>query len=261
MDEGRKSCQRQWTAAFEDPITRTQTAVLLSYQPPVAPRAPWPITDEASPFALRSARNHPMRAVRQGAGWTSERHPAAVWSRRSPGLGSVRLQSCRGLLIAPRRCLPGGASGQHPTGRLLVAVVGMPGCLAAVHRRSASTIGCPLIPVRCPGSGVQLSGSRCPAVWGPARPVSSPSSPSSVQPVQCPVVWLPRPDAAVRPAGVRPVRRQPAGVCPPVAASRPAAAEWPRWGTPGYGGAAVTAGSSRVACGPAPSPAAEPPRG
>ena len=98
----------------------------------------------------------------------------------------------------PRRCLPGGASGQRPTGGLLVAVVGMPGCLAAGHRRSASTIGCPPNPVRRPGS-------RCPAV---RIQVSSRlgSSPSSVQ------LWLPRPDAAVRPAGVRPVRR-PAGWC------------------------------------------------
>jgi hypothetical protein len=64
----------------------------------------------------------------------------------------------------------------------------MPGCLPAVHRRSASTMGVHPTPVCRPAS-------RCPAVWCPVRPAS--------------VIWLPRPDAAVWPAGV-----QPASVCP-----------------------------------------------
>ena len=41
------------------------------------------ITDEASPFALRSTRNRPRRAVRRGAAWRAvRRHQAAAWSRR-----------------------------------------------------------------------------------------------------------------------------------------------------------------------------------
>jgi hypothetical protein len=119
-------------------------------------------------------------------------------------------------------------------------VVGMPGCLPAVHRQSVSTIGCPPTPVRRPGPGVQ---------------------PSGVQPVQCPVIWLPRPDVAVRPAGVQPVRR-PAVWCPAVwcLSVRPVAAVSSRvrrvvaMGSISVQRAAVTTGSSRVPCGPAPVP-------
>jgi hypothetical protein len=104
--------------------------------------------------------------------------------------------------------------------------------MPAVRSRSVSTHS-------GPPSGVQVS----------SRPVSSPSTVRSSG-------SLARTRLSGRlvsgPSGV-----QPAGVCPPVAASRPAAAGWSRWGTPGYGGAAVTAGSSRVACGPASSPAAQ----
>jgi hypothetical protein len=131
--------------------------------------------------------------MRQGAGWTSERHPVAVWSRRSPGLGSVRLRSCRGLLIAPGGVCPAepldtippvGFSSQWSgcQDAWLLAIAGLRPRLGVHPTQSA---------VR--GPGVQLSGSRCPAVWGPGV------QPSGVQPVQCPVVWLPRPDAAVQP--------------------------------------------------------------
>jgi hypothetical protein len=116
-------------------------------------------------------------------------------------------------------------------------VVGMPGCLPAVHRRSVSTIGCPPNPARRPGPGVQ---------------------PSGVQPVQCPVIWLPGPDAAVRPAGVQPVRR-PAVWClsvRPVAAVSSRVRRVVAMGETSVRRAAVTTGSSRVPCGPAPSPAA-----
>jgi hypothetical protein len=91
-------------------------------------------------------------------------------------------------------------------------VVGMPGCLPAVHR-----LLCPLLGVH----------PTRPAVPGPG-----------VQPVQCPVIWLPRPDAAVRPAGVQPVRRPAVRRLSvrPVAAVSSASAGWWRWGRPRYGG-------------------------
>ena len=108
-------------------------------------------------------------------------------------------------------------------------MVGMPGCLPAVHRRSVSTTGCPPNPARRPGS-------RCPAVRCPA--------------VQCPVIWLPRPDAVVQPAGVQPVRR-PAVWCPArpassrlVSARRPGRSRLvPRPPGGGDGGDLGTAGS------------------
>jgi hypothetical protein len=91
-----------------------------------------------------------------------------------------------------------------------------------------------------PPSGVQVS----------SRPVSSPSSVrlsgSLVRTrLSGPLVSSP---SGVQPFGVRPsARSQP---------SRPASAGWWRWGRPRDGGAAVMTGSSRVACGPVPSPAA-----
>jgi hypothetical protein len=109
--------------------------------------------------------------------------------------------------------------------------------MPAVHRQAVSTLGCPPNPARRPGS-------RCPADGCPA--------------VHCPVIWLPCPDAAVRPAGVQPVRR-PAVWCLSV---RPVAAVWSRvrrvvaMGQALVRRAAVTTGSSRVPGGPAPSPAA-----
>jgi hypothetical protein len=42
------------------------------------------ITDEASPFALRSTRNHPRRAVRRGAAWPAERQSSCPVRRRAP---------------------------------------------------------------------------------------------------------------------------------------------------------------------------------
>jgi len=116
-------------------------------------------------------------------------------------------------------------------------VVGMPGCLPAVHRQSVSTLGCPPNPARRPGS-------RCPAVRCPARPVSGYLALS--------------PDAAVRPAGVQPVRR-PAIWClsvRPVAAVSSRVRRVVAMGETSVRRAAVTTGSSGVPCGPAPSPAA-----
>ena len=139
----------------------------------------------------------------------------------------------------PRRRLPGGAAGQPPSGRVLVAVVGMPRCLPAVHRRSVST---------------WVSTQPGPPVRGPGV------QPSGVQPVRCPIIWLPRPDAAVRPSG-RPVS-SPSGVQRLVSVRPPGRSRLvPRQPGGGDGDtsvrrAAVTTGSSRVPCGPAPSPAA-----
>jgi hypothetical protein len=87
---------------------------------------------------------------------------------------------------------------------------------------------------------VHRRGSRC-----PARPVSSLSG---VQPVHRPVIWLPHPDAAVRPAGVQPVR--------PVAAVSSCVSRVVAMGDSSVRRAAVTTGSSRVPCGPARAPAA-----
>jgi hypothetical protein len=101
----------------------------------------------------------------------------------------------------------------------------MPGSLPAAHRRSVSTIGCPLNPVRRRGPRASLSGVRG-------------VPPPGVQPVQCPLVWLPAPDAAVRLACVQSVRR-PAAWCPPV---RPVAAVSSRVSRVLRGGRLGTAG-------------------
>jgi hypothetical protein len=122
-------------------------------------------------------------AVRRGADRTAEGHLQLSGAAVAGSRQDLLLLSCPDCGWPARR-LPGAASRQHPSGRALVAVVGMPGCLPAAHRRSVSTIGCPPNPARRPGPGVQ---------------------PSGVRPVQCPVIWLPGPDAAVRPAGVQPV--------------------------------------------------------
>jgi hypothetical protein len=92
-----------------------------------------------------------------------------------------------------------------------------------------------------PPFGVHQSGppSRRPAVRCPARPVSGHPAPSSGR--GCPASWCP-----ARPASSRLVsaRSQP---------SRPASASG---GDGGHLGTAVTTGSSRVPCGPAPTLAA-----
>src|SRR5215217_3298794 len=78
------------------------------------------ITDEASPFALRSTRNHPRTAVRRGAAWTEERHQVAAWSLpwlRVGGAGSVAIAEpalvCQAAAPAPHQ----GAR-RVPAGRL-----------------------------------------------------------------------------------------------------------------------------------------------
>jgi hypothetical protein len=70
--------------------------------------------------------------------------------------------------------------------------------MPAVHRQSASTIGCPPNPARRPGS-------RCPAVRCPARPVSGYLASSSGR--GCPAGWCPARPASSRLVSVRPPGR------------------------------------------------------
>jgi hypothetical protein len=153
---------------------------------------------------------------------------------RSGGLppgGRLEAHLLRALADRPTRLLAGRASGQHASGRVLVAVVGMPSWLSAVHRQM-----CPLLGVH----------PTRPAVQGPSV------QPSGVQPVQCPAIWLPRPDAAVQPAGVQPVRR-PAVWCLSVRSppSRPASAGCWRWGDLGTAGQRSCLDRVEFPCGPA----------
>lgn len=109
--------------------------------------------------------------------------------------------------------------------------------LSAVHRQSVSTTGCPPNPARRPGS-------RCPAVRCPACPVSGYLAPSSAR--GCPAGWCPARPASSRLVSVRPPGRSRLVPRPPSGGD----------GETSVRRAAVTTGSSRVPCGPAPSPAA-----
>jgi hypothetical protein len=167
------------------------------------------ITLDREPSALRSTRNRPRTAVRQGASWTAAyRLQLTVAAAARPIRGSVSAPAS--LLLrgpsgcSPRRRLPGGASSRsRAVGRRRR---GRP-CQQASHGVSRRCPACGVHPsgigvrdpavrpsgVRSPGVVVQRvrrSAVCCPPIQRPA--VCCP-------PVRCPAVWcLPRPSGHVR---------------------------------------------------------------
>jgi hypothetical protein len=152
------------------------------------------ITDEASPFALRSTRNRLRRAVRRGAAWPAER--PSSWLVVREAVSRWQVAHRRAVMVAKRRrrcpqehggvaqrrarwawwprrcgCRPClrqrvGVRGQRPESSVWS---GCPALRVPVH---AAAVRCPVRAserpdVRCPVSGV---GVRCP--WVPASPVS-----------------------------------------------------------------------------------------
>jgi hypothetical protein len=132
--------------------------------------------------------------VRRGASWTADQHLQLTVAAVA---GSVLV-----VLAAELSWLVGGPEAAArwsvqpaSSGRALSPWSVRPGHLP--WRRSASSMWCPPIRFRRPGSGGPAV--RCPAVWRPACPVSSPSG---VRP------------SGVRPSGVHPSGGQPAAVRP-----------------------------------------------
>jgi hypothetical protein len=162
------------------------------------------ITDEASPFALRSTRNRLRRAMRRGAPSTVVSPCRCLVtavvrpSRQCPSVCSAELSYCG----STRWRLTGGACGERPSGRASLRRPGMPGrrpCRpspARVHRWVSTH------PV--PTSGVRSSNRPVSSRPVSSRPVSGQLVPSSgVQP------------SGVRSSGVRPSARSPPRLCQP----------------------------------------------
>jgi hypothetical protein len=115
------------------------------------------ITDEASPFALRSTRNRLRRAVRRGAPWTVERHEPL------PG-------RCRGsgdLAVSHRRAVSGcelasaASTGtiRRPSGSSSCGGGGGPTTCDAVRRPvRCPRVSCPRPPCGCRGGFVERVG-------------------------------------------------------------------------------------------------------
>jgi hypothetical protein len=162
------------------------------------------ITDEASPFALRSTRNRPRTAVRRGAAWTAECHRRAAWLRPWP-------ESRWQCFTAKQLWLPIAARGPaSPNPRTAVRDraassrwSGMPGRL--LRRPAPARAHCLASALRSSRPRSNRPGGRRPVSSRPvsSRPVSS--RPVSNRPVSN------RP--GVRPSGVRRVRplREPLG--------------------------------------------------
>jgi hypothetical protein len=160
------------------------------------------ITDEASPFALRSTRNRPRTAVRRGAAWPAKR-PSSCLSRRwsSPVRRSVIPLVALAAELSWLVDRP-DASAQRSVQRSgTIAVLDnarTPAMASVAGPRPASGVTHPV-----PSPGARLSGpsgvrsARCPVTW--VRRPGSGVRPSSVRPVRCPAVWgRPRPSGRVR---------------------------------------------------------------
>ena len=200
------------------------------------------ITDEASPFALRSTRNHRRTAVRRGASWTAAyRRQLTVAAVARPVRGGV---GAPGVLTAERSwwLLAQTASAQRSVqplsrGRALSPWSTRPA--GTPRRRSpVSSRRCPPIRSWRPGSGCPAV--RCPVTWG----WSSRGSGGRTAAVQLSVVQL---------SGVHPCGVQPSGVCPRRSGRvRLLPLRRWRWG-PGRGGRATLTtgtGGGLVASGP-----------
>ena len=178
-----------------------QTHGSRPFNPPV-------ITDEASPFALRSTRNRPRTAVRQGASWTAAYHlQLTVAAVARPVRSSVR---ALGVLAAERSwlLLAQTASARRSVQPVSRAQASSPWSTlpAGTPRRRSpvSSMRCPPIRFRRPGSGCPAV--RCPVTWGrrPEGPalgrLLSTRPAVCCPPVRCPAVWCLPPSVRTRPS-------------------------------------------------------------
>jgi hypothetical protein len=182
-------------------------AVLATSQRSVSAPA---ITLEPMPLALPLTRNRLRRAVRQGASWTAAYHlQLTVAAVARPVRGSV---GAPGVLAAERSRLLLAQTASAP--RSVQPVFERSGVVAMVDPASrhatasaagVSSMRCPPIRFRCPGSGCPAV--RCPVTWGRRPEVrrSAVCCPPILRPavccppVRCPAVWcLPRPSGRVR---------------------------------------------------------------
>jgi hypothetical protein len=157
------------------------------------------ITDEASPFALRSTRNRPRTAVRRGASWTYHLQLTVAVVARPDGVCPAERpadiqRSGIVALVDPART-PATAS---VAGRCPASGVPHPVSSSGI-RRSSRPVSSPS-GVRSPGFVVQVSGG--PVACGP--------------PVRCPALWCPP-------------GQRPAGWCPPVGPDVSVSSHTGRW--------------------------------
>jgi hypothetical protein len=106
------------------------------------------ITDEASPFALRSTRNRPRRAVRRGAAWPPERqsswpHRRACMGCRAPKAPSTGTRF--GVRARGRSAWWPRRSGCRPCRRYPVRTLSA--SLASIR----ASVQCPRMPVHATG--------------------------------------------------------------------------------------------------------------
>ena len=167
-----------------------------------APARPPPsmpcITDEASPFALRSTRNRPRRAMRRGAAWPAERPSSRRCARAQHGWAPQRAVARRGGQGSPDA-----------------------GCAVVTVSAFVSGIRCPVssASVRCPRgacprdrvSGAGVRASRCPvsgvrALRRPRCPTAMRSRGVAVEPAAARLGW---PESAWSPAMSVTARRLP----------------------------------------------------
>jgi hypothetical protein len=156
------------------------------------------ITLDPQPLALLSTRNRPRTAVRQGASWPAAAHLQLTAAAVVRPVLVVLCAELSWVVARPDGACPGGASSRHPAVGRRRRDRHRQDASHGVGRRSASSMRCPPIRCRRPGSAA--------AVWCPA--------------VRCPAIWSSSGDPAVRcpPSGVRPsavrprlVRTRPAG--------------------------------------------------
>ncbi len=180
------------------------------------------------------ARPESFRGEQCAEAPAERRHVTLQLSGRGGGqaLGNVPSAELSRLLIAPGGVCPAELPDGTPAVGASSQLSGCQDACHAVRRRPRPPVG---VHPSVSSSGVQVS----------SRPVSSPSG------VRTSGSLIP--DSAVRPSGVQssgvqPVRR-PAVWCPSVRPSHPSgpasARRW-RLGTPRYGGATFTTGTSRV---------------
>ena len=182
-------------------------AVLATSQRSVSAPA---ITLEPMPLALPLTRNRLRRAVCQGASWTAAYHlQLTVAAVARPVRGSV---GAPGVLAAERSrlLLAQTASARRSVQPVfersgVVAMVDPASRHATASAAGVSSMRCPPIRSRCPGSGCPAV--RCPVTWGRrpevrrsavcCPPIQRPAV--CCPPVRCPAVWcLPRPSGRVR---------------------------------------------------------------
>jgi hypothetical protein len=174
------------------------------------------MTLDPAPPALRSTRDRPRTAVRRGASRTAAYHlQLTVAAAVARPVGSSVVPSESLLPSGPGSLLTqmtsaGGASSRHPAVRRRRPGRHHQDASHGIGRRSVSSIGCPPIRYRRPGSGgpaVRCPAVRCPLTW--VRRLGSGGPVVCCPPVRGPALWCP----PVRCPALRcpPVQRPPRG--------------------------------------------------